>query len=189
MNYGDVINNVVIRTKRSDKVDVIAQSINKAVADFCRMKKFGRDLAYQEWPVPPANQGAKLLHVPWSDISYPVREFELVRGINDSCGLERIASNQTLMRGRAAEGTYYESGAGLHLSLRVPTDVIVLSYYHLPPRLVDASDENWVTHAIPDELIERASAILFRTIGEDKESDRIMQLSMLAYERASRDIT
>jgi len=189
MNFGDVINNVVTRTKRGDKVDVISQAVNKSVADFCRMQKFSRDLAYEEWAVPAASQGSTLLHVAWSELAYTVRDFELVRGINDSCGLEKIASNQTLVRGKVVEGTYYESGAGVHLSLRAPTDVILLSYYHLPPRLSVASDTNWVTEAIPDELIERASAILFRTIGEDKESGNLMQLSMLAYERAMRDIT
>jgi hypothetical protein len=189
MNFGDLINNVIVRTKRSDKVDVIAQSINKAVVEFCRMKKFGKDLAYEQWAVPAPDQGNRLLHIEWSEIAYDVRAFELIRGINDSCGLDRIASNQTLMRGKVVEGTYYESGAGIHLSLRVPTDVIILSYYYLPPRLVAASDEHWVSRAISEELIERAAAILFRTVGEDREADRIMQLSMLAYERASRDLT
>jgi len=189
MNYGDVINNVVTRTKRGDKVDVISQAVNKSVADFCRMKKFGKDLAYEEWAVPAADQGSKLLHVAWSDLTYTVRAFELIRGINDSCGLELVASNQTLVRGRVVEGTYYESGAGLHLSLQIPTDVIILSYYHLPPRLSVATDTNWVTEAIPDELIERASAILFRTIGSDSEADRLMQMSLMSYERAMRDLT
>lgn len=189
MDFQTAIGDVVLRTKRRDKVDLIGQSINKAIADFCRMKKFGKDLAYLEWPVPAANQGDYVLHIPWSEFQYAVREFELIRGINDSCGLERIASNQTLLRGQVRKGTYYESSAGLHLSLRAPTDVVVLSYYHLPPRLATGADTNWTLSLAYDEIVERASAIVFRTIGEDAEADRLMNMSMLSYERAMRDLS
>lgn len=188
MDFAQAITDVIVRTKRSDKVDVIGQSINKAITDFCRMKKFSKDLAYVEWSVPAADQGAILLHIPWAEFTYDVREFELIRGINDSCGLERIASNQTLLRGRVRNGTYYESAAGVHLALRVPTDVVVLSYYHLPPRLSVGTETNWVLNTAYDEILERAAAITFRTIGEDREADRLMNMSMLSYERASRDI-
>ena len=188
MDFSDAIGAVVLRTKRRDKVDLIAQAINKAISEFCRMKKFGKDLAYLEWSVPEADRGATLLHIPWSEFSYAVREFELIRGINDSCGLERVASNQTLLRGQVRKGTFYESSAGVHLALRIPTDVVVCSYYHLPPRLVDANSTNWILQTVYDEIVERASAIVFKTIGEDREADRIMNLSMLSYERAMRDV-
>lgn len=188
MSFEAAIGDVILRTKRRDKVDLIGQSINKAVADFCRMKKFSRDLEYLEWSVPAANQGDYVLHIPWSEFAYTVREFELIRGINDSCGLERVASNQTLLRGQVRKGTYYESSAGVHLALRAPTDVVVLSYYHLPPRLSSGTDTNWVLQSAYDEIVERASAILFRTIGEDQEADRLMNMSMLSFERAMRDL-
>ena len=87
------------------------------------------------------------------------------------------------------KGTFYESSAGVHLALRIPTDVVVCSYYHLPPRLTDGAETSWPLQLAYDEIVERASAIVFRSIGEDKEADRIMQLSMLSYERAMRDIT
>lgn len=189
MDFGTAIGDVILRTKRGDKADLIAQCINKAITDFCRIKKFGKDLAYLEWEVPAADRGKLLLHMPWTEFSHPVREFELIRGANDSCGLEKIASNQTLLRGQVRKGTYYESAAGVHLALRTPTELIVASYYHLPPRLIDGTQTNWVLDTVYDEIIERASAVLFRTVGEDKEADRLMQLSMLSYERAARDIT
>lgn len=188
MDFQTAIGDVINRTKRGDKVDVIGQSINKAVTDFSRMKKFKRDLAYVEWSVPAADQGSLILHIPWAEFDHAVREFELIRGINDSCGLDAVASNQTLLRGQVRKGTYYESAAGIHLALRVPTDVVVVSYYHLPPRLTGAQDTNWVLKTVYDEIVERASANVFKTIGEDREADRIMNLSMLSYERAMRDV-
>lgn len=188
MDYGTAIGDVIVRTKRGDKVDMIGLAVNKAIADFCRMKKFSRDLAYLEWEVPEADRGARVIHIPWSEFSHPVREFELIRASNDSCGLERIASNQTLLRGQVRSGTYYESSAGVHLALRAPTDVVIASYYHLPSRLTMAEETNWTLTTVYDEIVERAAAILFRTIGEDKEADRLMQVSMLSYERAMRDI-
>lgn len=189
MDFQTAIGDVITRTKRGDKVDLIGQSVNKAVTDFSRMKKFSRDLEYLEWPVPAADQGSLILHIPWTEFTYAVREFELIRGINDSCGLERIASNQTLLRGQVRKGTYYESAAGVHLALRVPTDVIVISYYHLPSRLRTGTDTNWVLTTVYDEVVERAASHVFKTIGEDREADRILNLSMLSYERAMRDIT
>lgn len=188
MDFGTAIGDVIRRTKRGDKAPLIAQSINKAIVDFSRMHKFGKDLAYVEWEVPEANRGDLVLHVPWSEFEHPVREFELIRGINDSCGLEKVASNQTLLRGQVRKGTYYESGAGVHMALRYPTDYIVISYYHMPPRLTEDTSTNWVLTTAYDEVIERAAAILFRTIGEDREADRLMQLSMMAYEQAKRDL-
>lgn len=188
MDFQTLIGDVISRTKRGDKVDVIGQAINKAVADFSRMKKFSKDLEYVEYSVPAVDQGAYVILIPWSEFSYEVREFELIRGINDSCGLDQILSSQTLLRGQVRKGTYYPSAAGVHLSLRVPTDVIIVSYYRLPSRLSTGTDTNWVVRSIYDELVERASAHVFKTIGEDREADRIMNLSMLSYERAMRDL-
>lgn len=188
MNFSNAIREVVERTKRGDRVPLIRQAINKAVVDFSRMKKFRKDLRTLKWAVPPEYTDKTVLSLAWEEFIGEVREFEEIRAVNAACTLKEILSNETLQNGRVRKGVYYQSGEGVFLSLVHPTPHIIFTYFSYPLRLVEDTDTNWVLRSVFDEVVERASALVFKGIGEDREADRAMQVSMLSYERAMRDL-
>jgi hypothetical protein len=180
MEFAEVIGQVVRRTKRPDKAALVRDSINKAIVEFVRMKKFRRDLQFLEWEI-PAPQTSDLIHLlPWSVFTGTPRAFEEIRGVNSARTLVEIKSNETLVQGRPRKGVYYLASAGVYVSLPFPAPT--------PPLLVENTDTNWVLAAVPTEIADRAAAIVFKSVGEDREADRLMSMSMLSYERAMRDI-
>lgn len=188
MNFSDAIREVIERTKRGDRVPLIRQAINKAIVDFCRMKKFRKDLRTLEWPVPAEHLDKTVLSLAWEEFSGEVREFEEIRAINSACTLTEIQSNQTLLNGVVRKGVYYQSGDGIFVSLSQSTPSLMITYFSYPAHLIEDTDTNWVLRSIFYEVVERASALVFKGIGEDREADRAMQVSMLSYERAMRDL-
>lgn len=188
MNFSDAIREVAVRTKRGDKIGLTKQAINKAVVDLCRMKKFRKDLRTFEWAIPSEHIDKTVLSLPWEGFVGEVREFEEIRPVNAACALEEIQSNEALHQGRIRKGVYYQSGEGVFMSLHSPTPYVMMTYFSYPLRLVEDTDTNWILRSGFDEIVERASSIVFKSVGEDREADRLMQLSFLSYERFMRDV-
>ena len=189
MNFSNAIRDVITHSKRADRVPLIRQAINKAIVDFSRMKKFRGDLRTLEWTVPLQHVDKTVLSLAWEEFVGVVREFEEIRAINSSCTLHEIASNETLKNGIVRKGVYYRSGEGVFLSLHQPTPSILFTYFSHPNRLVEDTDTNWILRTVYDEVVERATVLVYKGIGEDTSADRLMQMSILSYERAMRDLS
>jgi hypothetical protein len=184
--FDEVVQEVVVSTKRADKLSLIRKCINDAVARLSTYHKFKYDLQYLEYSIPVPDQ-ANLIHlIPYSSIPR-YRAADAIQGASDYDPLKQVQAANATIRGVARKGTYYESGLGIHASLCYPTDIIKISYWDKPARITVGTTETWHFEHAFYIITGLATAYVFRDAGETDEYDRLLAIALRDMEDFRRD--
>lgn len=162
MNFLQAVNEVLESTKRPDKINTIRREINAAISFYCLDNEFARDYVEQAIPL---DSGEYTQSFALSDLTR-FRKFKFLKRGGTKDFLTKLSDNE-MTKGLDRCNKYYVVGSSVNISLRQLADSLDVGFWTYPPVLKDA-DEFWLLDVSPYMIIDRASAAIFKDIGDEK---------------------
>lgn len=189
MDFKTAVEDCLAIHKRSDKIPVTKLAINTAIADLMRHDKFSFDLYQLDYVVPASSQRATMHHLTRADFGeVQPRIIESITTAVDVRPLLKVKPEQLARPGTPKAGVFYARSDGYMLNLRAATSLIKVSYYAKPVRLVEDTDTHWTLQQAHEAVVQRALAIVFASVGEDRDANVYRSLSAESFARLALDL-
>ncbi len=161
MNFTGIVNNILLETKRPDKLANIRKEVNAAILMFSKEKDYPRDIEEEPYllPVP-----GFVTSVPMSALT----RFRKIAYIRISNTLHYATPLGTLAPEKLCDmrDKWYVSGSTLKVSLSKSATSLDIGYYQYPPVLTDADPDYWMLDGNWETIQEQALSVIWNDIGD-----------------------
>lgn len=168
MNFTEVVNAVVEKVKRPDKLALARIEVNAALTLFSTLMDHPRDLVEGIYTSPDPADFTMLIPVS----AFPrFRKMDWLRYTgtrNYICALDSRQLSKTL----DIRDKYYLAGDSFKVNLAAAAGNLEYSYFAWPPTLSDASPEHWQFEGNWPAIIAKAASKVFVDIGDAESSQR-----------------
>lgn len=174
MNFTDICSNIVLLTKRPDKLASIRKEVNAAVLMFSKEKDYPRDMEEQPFTLPIPGYATA---VPLSDL-VRFRKIAYIRISNTlhyATKLDGMPSKQCDMRDK-----WYYSGTTLKVSLSAHANSLDIGYFQYPPVLTDAAPDYWMLDGNWETIQEQALSVIWNDIGDAQAAQYSARKALLS---------
>lgn len=184
MNFADVVSAVIGITKRPDKQQETERAVNAALSFFCLKEKFPLDLVEGSLSINATFYGDTVSIASLTRF----RSFKYLKIRGAKGYLTKLEPEQIFTPGGITQtNVYYIAGQNLTYILRTLTDTLDYGYLQYPSVLT-GTNTHWLLDMQPHCVIDKAAAIIFKSIGDDA-SFRIHEvLATDAYNVLVRDL-
>ncbi len=181
VQFSEVVQSVVDRTKRADKRAEIKAAVNQAVAYFATAN-FPNDLL--EIAAFAIDETESVQSFDISDVANFTR-FKRICYIRPS-GFNKVLAERTPDKmfhdGRECLDVWYRSGNNIIFKLSRLQSTLKIGYFSYHEKMVEDADEDWILDELTTAVEDFATARIMRSIGEDAEAIRLRQEAMISYE-------
>lgn len=176
MNFTEVVAEVLGTVKRPDKIQIIRRSVNQALTFACSANTYARDLQERSVAI---DSTAYAQNLPLLEF-IRFRKFAYIRPDNRKCYVHPMEADKIFTKGRELLDTYYVAGDQVNFKLARTAPNLLVGWFAYPPILTDVSPNFWLLEACPWMIIDKASSLVFKDIGDDasakqKDTDYIQQ--------------
>jgi len=166
MNFTEIVNEILGRTRRPDKLSSIRREVNSAVLFFSLDMDATRDVTEALYSV-VANEYSQAL--PLS--TWPrFRKFQYMKYPNTRNYIVEINAKKLYTEECKTADRYYVAGDNVNINLSTLTSQLDIGYYSYPPVLTDASPNYWLLDRAWNVVFDRACAKVYAEIDDDKAS-------------------
>lgn len=185
MNFAEAAEAVVNATKRPEKINSIYMKLNSAISFYSLDNKFQRD--FEEVLL---STNAQLYKQPLLLSLLPrFRHFRYIKKAGTRNFITSL-NDADLFRKNECPDKYYIAGDYFHIYSSSLISGIDVGYYKYPPLLsVAQNNQNyWLLDVAPFMIIDRASAEIFRDVGDEKSLQAHMGSARDYYLAARKDL-
>lgn len=168
MQFGEMVQKVVTRTKRPDKADEIEDAINNAISFFSTAASFSHDLIEGTVAINPT-QHAQSISI--SDNFPRFRRIKYLQRTGQRGFLSKIDPHNAFdIRGCERLDAWYRAGDNLVFKLKTLSPTLEYGYFTYPQTMLAPSDEHWMMEQVPLMIFNMACAEIFDSIGEPNDA-------------------
>lgn len=185
MKYSELVNEVLLACKRPDKINSIKRELNAALTFYCLDNNFSRDTQENTFAIDP-NQYSQTLALSLLD-RYRKLKYIKYAGLNKPLSL---LGDSEMFKPCVQADKYYIVGDTINFSLSCKTAGLDIGWYKFPPILTGAGDNDsfWLLDIAPWMVFDRAAAIIFREIGDEKSMQTHAASAREQYLAARKDL-
>lgn len=167
MLFTEAVEEVIAAVKRPDLRVRVQREINAAIVFYCFDANFERDLKEQVITL-DAQEYTQAFAV--SDMER-YRKFHYMKRTGTNAFLTKASVNE-IAEGCTLLDKYYEVGTAINVSLKHLAASLDVCYYQYPPLLTGANGVNefWLLDMQPWMIIDRASAAIYKLIGNERDT-------------------
>ena len=184
MDINQAVTEVLTITARPDRATEILSALNAAISFYSTKATFAQDLVETSIPISPTEYGGTIQFNSASPtpVVSRFRKFKYVKPYGVKRYLRPIGSDKIFTpKDQVQLDKYYVGGNNLTYTLSALAPSLEVGYYQYPPVLdVSVVTTYWMLDLMPWAVIDKASARIFRSIGDDT--------SAIAYERSSMEL-
>ena len=184
MDINQAVTEVLTITARPDRATEILSALNAAISFYSSKATFALDLVETSIPISPTEYGGTVQFnsVSPTPLVSRFRKFKYVKPYGVKRYLTPIGSDKIFTpRDQVQVDKYYVGGNNITYTLRELAPSLEIGYYQYPP-VLDGTvlADYWMLDLMPWAIIDKASARIFRSIGDDT--------SAIAYDRSSMEL-
>lgn len=168
MNFTGVVQEILARTKRPDKLTDIRREVNSAILFFCTDVNANRDLVEANYSIVATEYTQSL---PLSTFAR-YRKFAYIKYVGTKRYILPLDVRQAIAQDCKTVDRYYVAGSNLNLSLGTLAAQLSIAYYQYPPILTDAAPDHWLLEEAWNCVFDRAVAKIYADIDDTKAADR-----------------
>lgn len=175
MNFTDIIERLLAKHKRPDKLLDSQKAVNAAVLFYATEYDYERDLVEATVSISPASYTHEI------DITglTRFRKVDYIRLAGSLTYMDKLESRR-LTSSCDLRNKWYIAGSSLKINMAVEASALDFCYYQYPPVLTDASPTYWMLEGNWEAIMERAASRIFNDIGDTQSSTKALQDATLA---------
>ena len=180
MEFGEVVEMVVERTKRADKISEIRGGINAAISLFASAN-FSHDRTEIENFVISSSlyaQSFDITDTPFANF----KVIDYIRPTGYRKNLNPRDPKKIFQGGCEVLDTYYRSGDNIIFKLSRLQSELKIGYFHYHPILVADDDEDWMLDELTEAIVLHARGKIMRSVGEDTEANNNTKEALFLWE-------
>jgi hypothetical protein len=176
MDFTQAVSEVVDIIKRPDLINKARREVNSAISFYTLDNEFKRD--YKEQAI--TLDGQEYTQQFLLSVMTRFRKFHYLKRGGTKKYLS-LFSDAEMKAGCTDRDKYYIAGTAVNISLAALAATLDVGYFMYPPVLTDSSlnRDHWLLEVAPYLIIDRAAAVTFRNIGDEK--------SMQAYAASAKE--
>lgn len=179
----EILADILVIVPQPDKEQLIRSKINAAINLISRSGYFWRDIEEVTITTTDGVDAAALIQ----SIPITTKQRKFIGVVSTNSDEEPITILEPhLVQKANCQGLLpiaYAAGSTLHIKHKELTPSFNLTYYTSPdPFALNGDDdgtENWITASVPELVVDLAAAYILNIIGQNDDSKRITELSML----------
>lgn len=184
MNFTEVVDEVVRILKRPDKKVDVQREVNAAINFCCTEANFARDRQEQSVDI-DATLYAQ--NIPLSTFTR-FRKVDCIRPANRNKLLQPLDPSKIFTpKGCETLDVYYLAGDQINFKLATLASSLLVAYFSYPPTLTDTAATFWLLEQSPYMIINKAAAVVFDNIGDEKAAAKHLSYFALDFTSAKRD--
>jgi hypothetical protein len=185
MLFGEMVDKVVTRTKRPDKLDQVQDAVNNAISFFSLGASFSQDLIEGTVVIDGTLYAQSLI------ISANLARFRRIKYLKrtGARGYLKKADPLKVFDAAGCEqlDRWYRSGDNLVFKLAVLSPTLEYGYFAYPALLEDTDDAHWMMDVVPLMVFNKAASEIFSSINEDGDARTHEARAMQMFEIAKND--
>ena len=177
MNFTEVVNEILTRTKRPDKLADIRREVNSAVSIFCADVEAAEDLVESTQAIVSTEYSQALalsLFPRW-------RKFLYMKYAGSRRYILKLDTKKMFTSDCKMADRYYVVGTNVNINLGTLASNLDIGYYAYPPTLTDATPNHWLLDRAWNCVFDRAVAKIYADIGDAPSADRHERYATIAW--------
>jgi hypothetical protein len=178
MDFNGIVAEVLRKTKRPDKLDMIRQQVNAAALFFSSEYDYDGDLIeIVRSAEAPATVSSEFI-IPVSSLTR-LRSIDYIKIAGTRKYVEKLDSRK-LDACTDFRDKWYRAGANINVKLAHEAAALDISYFAFPPVLTPELPNYWMLQGNWIAIMEYAASMIFNDIGDSASSDRAMRAALAA---------
>lgn len=177
MNFTSIVNAVLAKCKRPDKLEMIRTEVNASTLFFSTEHDYDGDVVEFVRPVTPPDLKSSEFILSMTELTR-FRKMDYLRVSGTRHYVKKLASRE-LGRCTDIRDTWYRAGSNINVLLSVEAPALDVSYYQYPPLLTDLAPDYWMLEGNWSAVMEHAAATIFNDIGDTQSADRALRKAMM----------
>lgn len=174
MDFETLVNEVVAKVKRPDKLALARVQVNAAIRYFSQEHDYRRDLVELVWT--PTGGGSHYeFIVPISDMAR-FRKIAYIKLAGKVHYIEELSSLK-ITKDCDLRDKWYIAGDNINIKSSAEATALDIGYYRYPQYLVDNTVSYWMIEGNWMAILERAASFVFNDIGDAQAAQLALRAS------------